>query len=112
MYKALVSRVKKKKATPHLDYYIRCMENGGLMREHILFNTSTYGGLCIAVAYERLDDDLLDDFMPTEEDREWLRWEGHSLSYWGSGTNDGALGQLTTLRGDILLLMAAIKGEL
>lgn len=93
----------KRKEQMHLDYYFKQMDNQELLRG--------CWGLCREARCGMIDYDTLELFHPTEEDREWLAWEGHALGYWGSGSKDEKLGEFTPLRQTIVLFMAFIRDD-
>lgn len=109
MKKHLVER-----KTPHLDFYKSCMITGQL----------PVGGLChVAAQRTHIDYKLFYDRMtPTYDNMRKLREENYSTVFWAYGKKKKE--KLTThelmqeaysftpLRQTIVLLMAAIKGEL
>ena len=111
--------MSKKQYTPHLDFYYNNVESGVLpmmnahMRiPHDILHIRPCDGLCRTVRDLGLDMEMFNLFEPTKEDNDWLTWEEHSKTYWGSGTKDPAFGKFTPLRQTIILFMAAMKGEL
>jgi hypothetical protein len=115
MYKVpRATRVKRKKITPHLDFYYEHIKTG-LLGKHIGYFDNVYakwGGLCQSMMYTSMCNELLDLFEPTEYDKKWLRWEGYSTVYWGEGRKTGKFGEFTELRQTIVLFMAAMNNEL
>lgn len=96
----------------HIDFLNACAKNIGRLGDdegEMLFD---WLGLCSCACDEKIDDDLLSLFVPTQEDIKWLEWEGQSRIYWGSGASSGKVGILTPLRATIVMFMAAMNGEL
>jgi hypothetical protein len=99
--------IKKRK---HLDYYKRCMLTGYLEGVHPQL---PFGGLCRAAASQVIDSKIFRELIvPSYKEREKLSKEGKSSSYWASGHVSARPCEFTPLRQTIVLLMAAIKGEL
>lgn len=69
---------------------------------------SNTSGLCDAF----YRDEVFQLMIPTDEDKLQLAKEGLNLSCWASGSPDYLYHKFTPLRQNIVLLMAAINGEL
>lgn len=80
----------------YLKFHFECLKNGGMPKD----------GLC----NNNLDD--IQIFKPTNSDLEELMNEGLPVIYWGAGENPYSLFKYTPLRQNIVLLMAAMNGEL
>lgn len=102
----------------HLDFYNSCMSNEGALPEIELYDCPNYqvDGLCECAEYKLVDAELLELFMPTDDDLYKLTEDGYPRMYWGDGMPDDnwleRTDQLTPLRQTIVLFMAAINGEL
>ncbi len=73
-------------------------------------------GLCICLS-GKMKTQLFDLFKPTEEELLHLVWDGFSSGYWASGVpldadSDTRYNVYTELRQNIMLLLAAMNGEL
>lgn len=89
----------------HLQLYINYFEKTTLPKE----------GLCGCADINLIDSNILKEyFEPSDSELITLEFENHSRVYWGSGLEDGDWGlyEFTPLRQTIVLLMAAIAGEL
>jgi hypothetical protein len=90
----------------HLDFYIKCMNDGKLPME----------GLCSCYRY--IDYEMLEDlFSPDENDIKGLREKDMCYTYWASEAASDDFGEQCTrsfgpLRQTIVLFMAAINDEL
>lgn len=90
----------------HLDFYIKCMNDGKLPRE----------GLCRC--YKYIDSEMLEDlFSPDDNDFKELRGKGMCQTYWASEAavddfSDQCTVSFGPLRQTIVLFMAAINDEL
>lgn len=97
----------KKKKTPYLNYYEKCMNLGAKM---------PFGGLCMRFN----NSETFDLFIPTEHEFNDLNDVEGCSTYWASGVKCSENGgqQLiecfgfTTLRQTIVLFCAAINNEL
>jgi hypothetical protein len=94
-----------KKKYRYLPLYEEWMENGSIPGE----------GLCGSLDKE--GQELLKNFVPTNEDENVLMEDDYSIEYWGSGLkySDDVIEKMysfTPLRQTIVLLMAAMNGEL
>jgi len=97
----------------HLKFYMKAAETGELPTAYFIIGQGFFPcGLCKVASEGKLDRSLLDLFFPTISDQEWLLWEGHDTSYWGSESSDNQLGVFTPLRQTIVLFMAAMNDEL
>ena len=104
---------KKKKKTPHLDFYNTCMKNKERMINTFFSRNGYYGGLCNAANWKKINGKMLKRyFKPTYEESCQLSREGKSSVFWGSGSGCEKIGIFTPLRQTIVLLMAAINEEL
>lgn len=95
----------------HLQYYIDANISGGIM---------PYSGLCSAANDGAVDEELLELFYPTDDNKDELISQRQLLSgsrdgFWAAGVHlyhkDREFG-FTPLRQTIVLLMAAINNEL
>jgi hypothetical protein len=90
-----------KSKTPYLDLYMKWMREGEM---------PTWG-LCGSLGFTGLYGDL-DIFEPTKEDYDRIGEEDKNIIFWGSDSPDIEKHIFTPLRQNIVLLMAAMNGEL
>lgn len=88
--------MKKKK---YLPLYKEWMERGSLPK----------GGLCCCFEYDDRAYNLLMIFHPTEEE---CSEYGHGIGWWGRVRYVEGITEFTDTRQNIVLLMAAMNGEL
>jgi hypothetical protein len=90
----------------YLDFYKRGMKNGKIPAHP---KTGLTFGLCYALADISGVDCVLDADLKLFEP---LNHEKPATMYWGSGTDREQLGEFTTNRQNIILLLAAMNNEL
>jgi hypothetical protein len=103
--------VKRRKLTPHLDFYNKCVQEEGLPNKEKGFYAK-YWGLCECAEKRYIDKELLERFKPRKKDLRKLEEEGSNPIFWASGSSSAELGEFTSLRQTIVLFMAAVNGEL
>lgn len=88
----------------YLAFHFASLEKGKMVAGP---NCET-SGLCDIFGSKR----LFNLMRPSEEDKQQLCYEGKDYYFWASGSNYGCAYKYTTLRQTIVLLMAAMNGEL
>lgn len=116
----------KKKKTPIWDYFCDCTEEGKLLRK--MGNTEAQNGLCFEprlIEYKvEGGEDFIERYVPAirlfrpsvEEERKELIMQGLCTTYWASDMSvdytELKTSILSPTRQNIILLIAAMKGEL
>ena len=83
----------------YLDFYYECLETGYLPGS----------GLCHT---DVASTDLFQLIKPTDEDIDKLYGEGKPVVWWGMGDFEHSTYEFSPLRQNLILLMAALNGEL
>jgi hypothetical protein len=91
----------------HIEFYEACMKTG----------KTPNSGLCNCTGpgWGGLNEELLKLFEPNKQEKRQLEYSGMSYVYWASGVkidHPDAYWTFTSLRQTIVLLMAAMSGEL
>lgn len=97
--------MKKKK---YLAIYYKWINAGKMMGVECRYHPEKTSGLCDAFR----DDELFELINPTDQDVYELEKEGLNTFCWASGSSDCCFHEFTPLRQNIVLLMAAMNGEL
>lgn len=107
---------KKKKKTPHLDFYNEFAPTGKLPYKNLHFfieEKISCEGLCSVAKWypKELHIEKLILISPTEKDIAELDKKGLTSAFWGSNSISPKTGEFTLLRQTIVLFMAALNEE-